>query len=187
MLQVNIFDPKEEVYEHFNSNVTDSRYIHWTIDLTYFPYIPLNDPPYFNSMLKRNIILDLDEVSSFSTGIPSNDTVWIDITWKPDYLENFMELKTDQDTLETTFKISPTDSSHEGSFEVSITLFDEDDPSPEATSYSFFVIVKHVVVFVPIIEEIIEEDSRVHPIMSYVSIEINGIVQFQFNEQMNVP
>ena len=98
-----------------------------------------------------------------------------------------MEHKTDPETLETTFKISPTDSSHEGSFEVSITLFDEDDPSPETTSYSFFVVVKHVVVFVPIIEEIIEVDTRVHPVMSYVSIEINGIVQFQFNEQMNVP
>ena len=55
------------------------------------------------------------------------------------------------------------------------------------TSYSFFVIVKHEVVFVPIIEEIIEEDTRVHPVMSYVSIEINGIVQFQFNEKMNIP
>ena len=88
VLKVNIFDPDPEelVYEHFDSNVTDSRYIHWTIDLTYFPYIPPNDPPYFDSMLKSNIILNLNEEASFSTGIPSNDTVWIDVTWKPDYL-----------------------------------------------------------------------------------------------------
>ena len=45
-----------------------------------------------------------------------------------------------------------------------------------STIYTFYVIVKHVVVFVPVYEEKVEVDTRIHPVMSYASIEINGIV-----------
>jgi hypothetical protein len=97
ILRVNILDPEEDYsIEHYHSNVVNSRYILWTIDMTYFPYIPPNIAPKFESMIKRNFHMFLGESMSYSTGIPSNDTVNVEITWTPKSLSNFMTHQIDK-------------------------------------------------------------------------------------------
>jgi len=83
VLEVGIWDPVELTFEHSHKNVINSRFIYWTIDLTYFPYIPPNEAPRFTSEIKNNFVLDLGDEASFTTGIPTNDTIKLDIQWKP--------------------------------------------------------------------------------------------------------
>jgi hypothetical protein len=108
-LRVNIIDPVEYTAEHLHKNVVNSRYVLWTIDMFYFPYIPPNDAPFFMDMIKSNFNMYLGETQSYSTGRPSSDTKSLEISWSPKSLKSFMKYQTDEDTLDTVFSFKPVE------------------------------------------------------------------------------
>jgi hypothetical protein len=108
-VRVDITDPEENTVEHLHENVVNSRYVLWTIDMFYFPYIPPNDAPKFMDMIKSNFIMYLGETQSYSTGRPSSDTKSLEISWTPKSLKSFMKYQTDKDTLDTVFSFNPVE------------------------------------------------------------------------------
>jgi hypothetical protein len=84
-IQTNIMDKNviPNTKEHTHSNVKYNRLYNWTLSLVQFSFVAENTPPSFQKDIPLLESMKEGEVLSFSTGLPSDDTVKVEITFTP--------------------------------------------------------------------------------------------------------
>ena len=81
--------------------------------------------------------MNLGETLSFETGLPSDDTGSLEVSFSPRILSDFMEFYTD-DSLNTFFTWKPKRVEHAGVYSIMIRLYDNDDDENPLSSLSVF-------------------------------------------------
>jgi len=165
----------------------------WRLEFKYFPY---NEAPSYDAD-PTPIGVRIGAKAQFSTGAASADTTKAEFELlesdesRVALFNEMAEVKIDESTWAVMISVAPTKMEQMNTYDLKITLHDEDDPEPLTKEYTFFVVVRGNAD--PLLSDGTNSSSNSSSTSSDVaeftmtikSIASDGTIELEFNKDLN--